>query len=163
MDKFTFYSIEEFDNYSAHYSHHCTCGKNCEISVEPISVTIADVNLKFMDLHMLKCVACEKEYFPLHSISLVKGAFDQVMMHNKKEGDFQRTSYREKFKFCENIDFNYDAYDYYNVPGLIVGDSEGGKGFLTPVYFEKKPFKFFLMTMTMLWNYFLNHMVILEK
>lgn len=147
MFTYTYDNIDELWNDEmidiALFGIRCKCGGIREISVEQTQICVEDVSLYFRDLHLLVCECCGDSVIPFYSLKLVQCSYDSAISNFQKHGVFHRKEYRERFDYCNNIDFDYDAYDYYNISGLQFDQEHPTKGFLCPVYFDKKVFQQF--------------------
>ena len=138
-------SFKKFKGSAYKMIHSCKCGSSLEIFVEESEINIEGKMLHFEDLHILKCIKCDSIYLPFKSSQLIEFGYREAIKNGQTVGSFKRTSYREKFSYCENFDLIYDYYDYYNIPGLMIDEEHTQKGFLAPVYFDKKVFHYFFM------------------
>jgi hypothetical protein len=141
----SFNSIVDFKKNAYVMAHKCSCNGAFEVCVEEITVKIDLITLKFRDLHILVCLNCNAHYLPYNTSKLVASAYAQAIDLNETEGEFWRKEYRERFNYCEDNDFLYDHYDYYNIPGLAFDEEHSEPGFLAPVFFDKKVLQQFML------------------
>jgi hypothetical protein len=90
---------------------------------------------KFHNCSILKCPNCDTVYLP----DLVKIILEQILKMDSEldvtDFDFRKirhTFLNDEFIFTE-VEFLYDKYDYYFLPGLW---RQWNTGFLTPVFFN---------------------------
>lgn len=121
---------------SGHVQHiYCsTCKSHMDLSFEDFHENVSGVDIAITELPYLKCPSCEARYLPDGSrfaiIELHRQAFEQ----NKDVARVVRNKRDEIFGFTK-LPFQYDADDYYYIPGLY---RSFNKGFLTPVFFNKE-------------------------
>lgn len=145
MYSFSYDGIDSFKEKAYVMAHQCACGGVFEINVEKTLIKIDYTTLKFQDLHILLCLKCGAHYLPYYSSRLVASAYSQAIDQNQTSGEFWRKEHRERFNYCEEYDFLYDHYDYYNIPGLAFDEEHSEPGFLTPVFFDKKVLHQFML------------------
>ncbi len=134
------------DEYMKCSGYECEECKNlCEVSIEPLKVTIENRVIRFKDIPLLKCIDCGLLYYTFYSKQMIDGVYKIMVKKRQCEGEHYYKGYREKFNYCIEQDFNYDHRDFYSIPGLCIDEEHSEKGFLTPVFFTKKALLSFMI------------------
>lgn len=134
--------LKEYRKYTFHECPNCK--NDMELTLQEVDITVDRRLMHFEELFMLTCLKCSKSYLPEYSKQMIDGCYKNMLEQNQYKGIFASKGYKQKFKYCENQDFDYDHKDYYNIPGLCHDDEHSEKGFLTPVYFKKKSLLHFM-------------------
>ena len=145
MYSFSFDSFSDFKKKAFVIAHQCCCGGAFEIFAETTTIRIEHITLKIYDLQILICLECGAYYLPHNTSLFVGSAYKQAIDLNETNGEFWRKEYRERFNYCEDDDYLYDHYDYYNIPGLSCDEEHPEPGFLTPVFFDRKVLQQFML------------------
>lgn len=110
------------------------CGGNLDLQFGDFHEKLSGISIKIERLPTLVCEKCDQEYLPdrsrvsiiyLHEEAWKKGITTVVSPRQKINQDFGFT----------DVSFEYDADDYFYIPGLKRPHNEG---FLTPVFFNKQ-------------------------
>ena len=141
-----FGTYEDFlEEYKKYHMDKCDdCNGICEIMVEPVNAKIDDKTIYCSELSVLQCIQCGTKYLPQYSKKMIGGCYQNLLKENQTKGSYDFKDYSEKFDYCQEQDFSYDHKDYYNIPGLCLDNEHTVKGFLTPVYFERKTLIYFM-------------------
>lgn len=130
MYSFSYDTIADFKEKAYVLKHQCGCGGTFEINVEASEGKIEYITLKFQDLHIFVCLNCGMHYLPHNTSCLIASTYAQAIEQNQASGEFWRKEYRERFNYCEEYNFLYGFYDYYNIPGLSFDEEHSEPGFL---------------------------------
>ena len=61
---------------------------------------------------------------PEYSKEMIDGGYRTMVKQNQFVGEFVSKNYRKKFEYCQEIDYQYDHNDYYNIPRSLLYDEE---------------------------------------
>lgn len=141
--------FSKYDDFLSEYRTYnfdkCSVCKGLrELVMDDVTVVIENRTLHFSELLVLCCINCGDKCLPEYSKQLIDGAYKTMVEQSQLMGEFTSTHYKQKFEYCEEIDYNYDHKDYYNVPGLCYDEEHSKEGFLTPVYFDRRALIYFI-------------------
>lgn len=121
---------------SGHVQHnYCDhCKSHLDLSFEDFEDEVSGVTISVSGLPVLKCEACDCNFLPDRSRFSLIELHRQASEKGKLVVRAKRKPIEEKFAFTK-IDFQYDADDYFYIPGL---ERSFNIGFLTPVFFNKE-------------------------
>lgn len=137
---FNFFSEEDLNQFldTIHFSNceKLECGGICEISMEPVHISISGKTIDFEELPLLKCKKCGHLYMTVYSASMISCVYEELKNRSDPGVFCKRSQYQVRYHYCEELDFDYDSRDYRSIPGLWTQFSNDG--FLQPVYFDRK-------------------------
>ena len=120
------------------------CNSVRELMQDDVMVRIENRTLHFPGLFVLCCTKCGDKSLPEYSKEMIDGGYRTMVKQNQFVGEFVSKNYRKKFEYCQEIDYQYDHNDYYNIPGLCYEEEHSVEGFLTPVFFDRKALIYFI-------------------
>lgn len=137
---FNFSSEEDLNQFldTVHFSN-CEeqgCDGVCEISMQPVHISIIDKTIDFEELPLLKCKKCGHLYMTVYAANMIRCIYEQLKNRSDSGVFCKRTQYLQRYNYCEDINFEYDSRDYRSIPGLCTLFSNDG--FLQPVFFDRK-------------------------
>ncbi|MDD3940218.1 MAG: hypothetical protein PHQ01_01420 [Candidatus Pacebacteria bacterium] len=116
---------------------HCDCGEDMILVFDNFNEKIENIEFKITNLPFLYCEKCRKRYLSDNSrISLIL-LFEEAKREHEKAAivKVDRNKKQDIFYHDNKLQFNYDADDYYYIPGLSRPEKDG---FLTPIFFNKE-------------------------
>jgi hypothetical protein len=120
------------------------CNSVRELMQDDVMVRIENRTLHFPGLFVLCCTKCGDKSLPEYSKEMIDGGYRTMVKQNQFVCEFVSKNYRKKFEYCQEIDYQYDHNDYYNIPGLCYDEEHSVEGFLTPVFFDRKALIYFI-------------------
>lgn len=125
--------------------HTCKkCNKMNELEIKRADIIISGKKMEFEELVILECQTCGNIQLVLHSIKMILSVFSELEQRGCKGVKLKSKGFREKYDYCTDVNFKYDFRDYEGIPGLSYDMEHSKKGFLTPVYFDKKSLIYFM-------------------
>ena len=117
---------------------HCTkCSDWLKLERIKFNEKLDGIQFLIDKLPVLVCPKCSEIYLPIRTRIFLQSMIKQA--HEKGASGFQGilkdNCFQMKFNYCKKVDFEYDATDYYYIPGLWRHTDDGG---LTPVFFDRK-------------------------
>lgn len=110
------------------------CGGPLDLIFAPFQETVSGVEIIMDGLPTLECPACGWRTFPDRTRFSIMRAHEMASSEGVAIFKSKRNKIAQDFGFT-NVPFNYDPDDFYYYPGL---ERPWNKGFLTPVYFNRK-------------------------
>lgn len=146
MYNISYSSLDDFIKKNSSYPlDTCkVCGKENELEMMVVTVRFPGKIMEFEELPVLRCQTCGNIQISAYSVKIVYQLFRTMQENGQPKGIFKPTGYREHFEYCTDVEFKYDHRDYEGIPGLNVDEEHSIKGFLTPVYFDKKALVYFM-------------------
>lgn len=137
---FDFSSEEDLNQFldMVHFSN-CEeqgCDGVCEVSMQPVHISIIDKTIDFEELPLLKCKKCGRLYITVYAANKIRCIYEQLKNRSDSGVFCKRTQYLQRYNYCEDINFEYDSRDYRSIPRLCTLFSNDG--FLQPVFFDLK-------------------------
>ena len=111
-----------------------TCSGPLDLIFAPFQETVSDVEIDMDGLPTLECPACGWRTLPDRTRFSIMRAHEMASNEGVTIFKSKRNKIIQDFGFTD-VPFNYDPDDFYYYPGL---ERPWNKGFLTPVYFNRK-------------------------
>jgi hypothetical protein len=110
------------------------CGGPLDLIFAPFRENVSGVEIEMDGLPTLECFACGWRTLPERTRFSIMRAHEIAVKEGNPIFKSQRNIILEDFGFTD-VPFNYDPDDFYYYPGL---ERPWDKGFLTPVYFNRR-------------------------
>jgi hypothetical protein len=110
------------------------CDSYLDLSYRDFASVVSGISIVVHSLPTLACSKCGSTYLPDRSRFGLIRLFEEAQKHGDSQVQVTRRKLKETFPFTK-VPFIYDPDDYYYIPGLT---REWGKGFLTPVFFNRR-------------------------
>lgn len=111
-----------------------TCGGPLDLIFVPFQQTVSGVEIDMDSLPTLECPACGWRTLPDRTRFSIMRAHEMASNEGASIFKSKRKKIIQDFGFTD-VPFSYDADDFYYYPGL---ERPWNKGFLTPIYFNRK-------------------------
>ncbi len=111
-----------------------SCNSSLDLIFMPFRENVSNVQIEIDGLPTLECSTCGWRTFPDRTRFSIMRAHELAWKENSKLFKSNRNKILEDFGFTD-VPFKYDPDDYYYYPGL---ERQWNKGFLTPVFFNRK-------------------------
>lgn len=146
MEIFSYSQEADFENAMNTYQlDKCSkCGGIVEVEMMHIYVRVNEKTIDIEEIPMLKCKKCGTLYFSFFAQEVLYGLYEEL----KKTGNIgvhsTPSGYKKRYEYAESKNYIYDHRDYESIPGVRFDDEHSKKGFLTPVYFDRKALLYFV-------------------
>lgn len=125
-------NVEELMNAPTRANYCDKCSHNLDLTFQSFSENVSDVCITVDALPMLSCLSYDVHYLPDRARFLLVDSHRRALEQSAPAVDVKRKKLQKKFGYS-SVPFEYDADDYYYIPGLFRQHDEG---FLTPVFFN---------------------------
>lgn len=134
------YDTEEefFNDIDFFCTDKCSCGGFNEVAFEQVHITIERYSITTDCIPMLRCTKCNKKNIPELTKQIIIEAYQQLKNRGALSVELKPNGYSQRYAYAEKGDYIYDHWDYECIPGLKFDEEHQEKGFLTPVYFDKR-------------------------
>lgn len=109
------------------------CGSHCDLGYTNFDEIVSGIKIRIQGLPVLICPSCGTENLPDLSRFAVTSVHKQAIEKSSKSVRVDRQKRVDEFTFTD-VPFDYDADDYYYIPGLT---RPWDTGFLQPLFFNR--------------------------